>query len=50
LILHCVKSVRKRLGGLAFSFLGTNTREMISESRTLGVVFVATLSLTIWGF
>jgi hypothetical protein len=29
--------------------LGTNTREMINESRILRVVIITTSSLTIWG-
>jgi hypothetical protein len=31
-------------------FLGTNTREMMNESRILGAVVVATSSFTVWRF
>jgi hypothetical protein len=30
--------------------LGTKTREMMNESKILGVIVVATSSLIVWGF
>ncbi len=34
---------------MAFSFLRTNTKEMMNESKILGVVVVATSFLIVWG-
>jgi hypothetical protein len=41
---------KKRLRGLTFAFLGTNTREMMNKFRILGVIVVAASFLTVCGF